>query len=282
MHVYGLKKDIVSFLEKEKAKNRTIGLVPTMGALHQGHLSLAQRATSENDITVVSIFINPTQFDNDGDLAKYPRNMKADVSLLADISKSIVVFSPSVDEIYGENVTSEHFDFDGLDKVMEGAFRAGHFEGVGTIVTLLFKTIAPNRAYFGEKDFQQLQIIRKLVAYEQLPVKIIGCPIEREPHGLAMSSRNQRLTPRARKEAALIYKTLETAKEKFGTENAKDIVDWVKAQFEQKGFLKLEYFQIADENTLTPMLKKQENTKYRAFIAVHANDVRLIDNIRLN
>ncbi|MDC6365371.1 MULTISPECIES: pantoate--beta-alanine ligase [Flavobacteriaceae] len=282
MHIFHQKKDLSHFFQKEAHSSQSIGLVPTMGALHQGHISLVRRALLENDLVVVSIFVNPTQFDKKDDLEKYPRNLEQDLGILGLVSNNIVVFAPSVKDIYGDNVTSESYEFDGLDKVMEGEFREGHFDGVGTIVELLLRAVAPTKAYFGEKDFQQLQIIKKMVESKQLPFEIIGCPIEREPHGLAMSSRNERLSKTTREEAGFIYKTLQTAKQKFGTENAKSIIDWVKSEFAKNLVFKLEYFQIADEDTLTPIVKKQEERKYRAFIAVYADDVRLIDNLRLN
>ena len=282
MHLFDRKKELVSCLDGERKKNRTIGLVPTMGALHTGHISLVKKALSENDLVVVSIFVNPTQFDKKDDLEKYPRSLERDIELLKTVSKKIVVFAPTVDEIYGDSVKSESYDFDGLDKVMEGEFRAGHFDGVGTIVELLLRTVAPNKAYFGEKDFQQLQIIRKMAEIKKLPYTIIGCPIEREPHGLAMSSRNERLSRTTREQAGFIHETLQATKSKFGTESATTIADWVKSEFEKNPVFNLEYFEITDEATLTPMLKKQDNQKYRAFIAVYADGVRLIDNLRLN
>lgn len=282
MHVFDHKKELVSFLQGERKKNRTIGLVPTMGALHTGHISLVKKALSENDLAVVSIFVNPTQFDKKDDLEKYPRNFDSDIDLLKSVSDKIVVFAPTVDEIYGHNVQSQSYKFDGLDKVMEGEFRAGHFDGVGTIVELLLRTVAPDKAYFGEKDFQQLQIIRKMAQLKKLPYTIIGCPIEREPNGLAMSSRNERLSKTTRKEAGFIHETLQAAKSKFGTESANSIKDWVKSEFGKNPVFNLEYFEITDEDTLTPMLKKQDGQKYRAFVAVYADNVRLIDNLRLN
>lgn len=272
----------MSFLREERKKNHTIGLVPTMGALHEGHVSLVKKALLENDKVVVSIFVNPTQFDKKDDLEKYPRNLDRDLTLLELVSENILVFVPSVDEIYGGHIKSQNYEFNGLDKVMEGEFREGHFNGVGTIVELFLRTVSPDKAYFGEKDFQQLQIIRKMAESKKLPCEIIGCPIEREPHGLAMSSRNERLSKTTRKEASFIYETLQAAKAKFGTESARNIADWVKEKFEKNPLFQLEYFQIADEDTLTPMLKKQNETKYRAFIAVYADGVRLIDNLRLN
>ena len=282
MQLFHHKKELVSRLGEERVKNHKIGLVPTMGALHAGHISLVKKALSENDVVVVSIFVNPTQFDKKDDLEKYPRSLERDIALLKSVSEDILVFAPPVDEIYGNNIKSESFEFDGLDKVMEGEFRSGHFDGVGTIVELLLRCVEPANAYFGEKDFQQLQIIRKMAELKHLPYNIIGCPIEREPHGLAMSSRNERLSEPTRKEANFIYGTLQAAKTKFGTESATNIAEWVKSEFEKHPLFDLEYFEIADEATLTPMLKKQDNQKYRAFIAVYADGVRLIDNLRLN
>jgi len=282
MKIFDLKKELNAFTNEQRKKDRTIGLVPTMGALHTGHISLVKKALSENDLVIVSIFVNPTQFDKKEDLEKYPRTFERDIVLLDQVSDHIVVFAPTVDEIYGGNVTSESYEFDGLDKVMEGEFRTGHFDGVGTIVELLLRTVAPDKAYFGEKDFQQLQIIRKMAEIKDLPFDIIGCPIEREPNGLAMSSRNERLSKETREEAGFIHKTLLAAKAEFGMKSATYIKDWVKSEFEQHPLFDLEYFEIADENTLTPALKIQDNQKYRAFIAVYADGIRLIDNLRLN
>ncbi|MER3319723.1 MAG: pantoate--beta-alanine ligase [Allomuricauda sp.] len=282
MKIFDRKNELNAFTLEERKKDHSIGLVPTMGALHTGHISLVKKALSENDLVVVSIFVNPTQFDKKDDLEKYPRTFEQDIELLKQVSDKIVVFAPSVDEIYDGKLESGSYEFDGLDKVMEGEFRTGHFDGVGTIVELLLRTVAPDRAYFGEKDFQQLQIIRKMAEIKKLPYTIIGCPIEREPHGLAMSSRNERLSKNTREQAGFIHSTLQSAKTKFGTKSATYITDWVKSEFEQHPLFDLEYFEIADENTLTPALKKQDNQKYRAFIAVYADGVRLIDNLRLN
>ncbi|AEM70119.1 Pantothenate synthetase [Allomuricauda ruestringensis DSM 13258] len=282
MKIFDRKKELNAFTLEQRNKDRTIGLVPTMGALHTGHISLIKKALSENDLVVVSIFVNPTQFDKKDDLDKYPRTFEKDIDLLKQVSDNIVVFAPTVDEIYEGKVTPESYEFNGLDKVMEGEFRAGHFDGVGTIVELLLRTVAPDSAYFGEKDFQQLQIIRKMAEIKNLPYTIIGCPIEREPNGLAMSSRNERLSKKPREQAGFIHDTLQAAKAKFGTKSAAYITDWVKSEFEQHPLFDLEYFEIADENTLTPAFKIQDNQKYRAFIAVYADGVRLIDNLRLN
>jgi len=263
-------------------KPKTIGMVPTMGALHQGHISLVKRAYEENDAVIVSIFVNPTQFDNIEDLKKYPKTLDADAALLKSVSNNIVIFAPTADEMYQGNIKSDSYNFGSLEKVMEGKFREGHFDDVGTIVEKLLTIAKPTNAYFGEKDFQQLQIIRKLVKIRKIPVNIIGCPIVREPHGLAMSSRNERLSPKTRQEASFIYKTIQTAKKKFGTQSAKEVADWVAEQFNQHPFLKLEYFIITNAENLQLVKRKSKNKKYRAFIAVYAEDVRLIDNIALN
>ncbi len=273
--VASIKKRIKSF-----NKGLTIGFVPTMGALHKGHLSLIKQAVLENDVVVVSIFVNPTQFDKKEDLVNYPNTLENDLSLLKSINCDIV-FTPNPSEIYGKNIKSENFDFDGLEFQMEGKFRKGHFNGVATIVKRLFEIVTPTNAYFGEKDFQQVQIINKLVEKHKLPVNIIGCEIYREPDGLAMSSRNVRLTKKQRLAAPFIHKTLLTAKELFGTKNATIVIDWVENEFENHPLLKLEYFEIADEKTLKPIKKVIFGQKYRAFIAIFADEIRLIDNISL-
>jgi pantoate--beta-alanine ligase len=254
-----------------------------MGALHEGHLQLVKKALSKNDRVVVSIFVNPTQFDNNDDLVKYPRTIKQDLELLKTVSEdAIIVYSPTVEDIYEGNTVSEHFDFDGLEFEMEGKFRNGHFDGVGTIVKRFFEIVKPHHAYFGEKDFQQLAIIKKLVEKYKIPVHIIGCLIHREVNGLAMSSRNTRLKPAFKKAAPFIYKTLKAAREKFGTESAAYVLKWVENQFAGHELLELEYFVIADAETLKPVKRKSNKKSYRAFIAVYADDIRLIDNIALN
>ena len=260
----------------------TVGFVPTMGALHQGHLSLLHASISANSITVISIFVNPTQFNNPDDLAQYPRTLEADIEKIASVSRDIIVFAPDVSDIYPGNTTAAEFDFDGLEHQMEGKFRPGHFDGVGTIVKRLFEIVKPANAYFGEKDFQQLQIIRKMVSKLNMPVNVIGCPIFREANGLAMSSRNERLTASQKDAAAIIYSTLTAAKSLFGTENADRIAQYVSGVFDADPVFELEYFTIADEDTLVPIEQKQDGLKYRAFIAVYVNNIRLIDTISLN
>ena len=283
MKTFYNKIELSAYIEALKAKGHSVGFVPTMGALHNGHLSLVRAGFDKNDVIVVSIFVNPTQFNNSEDLLKYPRTLDDDVALLNSVSKTaIIVYAPSVEDIYTTKIEAQKFKFDGLEHEMEGAFRAGHFDGVGTIVKRLFEIVKPDYAYFGEKDFQQLQIIRKLVALHHLPVKIIGCEIYRADDGLAMSSRNTRLTSQHRAISPFIYKTLKTAKIKFGTKSAQNVTEWVIKQFKNESFLELEYFIIADIETLKPVKRKSTKKTYRAFIAVYAGDIRLIDNIALN
>ncbi|WP_233861781.1 pantoate--beta-alanine ligase [Tenacibaculum piscium] len=280
MKIYKTKSALKEYLASLKKADTSIGFVPTMGALHQGHLSLIKKSKQHNAITVVSIFVNPTQFDNQEDLAKYPKTIDQDIALLESVDCE-VLFLPSVAEIYDDNITADAFNFDGLEHQMEGKFRTGHFDGVGTIVKSLFEIVTPNTAYFGKKDFQQLQIIKKLVKKYKIPVKVKGCAIFREEDGLAMSSRNSRLSEEYREVAPFIYRTLKKAKKKFGTKNAEQLTKWVDKKFKKHPLLVLEYFTIADEKTLETVKNKETNCQCRAFIAVFAGDIRLIDNIRL-
>jgi pantoate--beta-alanine ligase len=281
--VFYTKEKIEGAIKALKNQKTIIGLVPTMGALHAGHLSLIKRGLNENGKVVVSIFVNPTQFNNQEDLEKYPRTLKRDIALLKTIAEDkIIVFSPSVKEVYEGKVLSSTFNFDGLEFEMEGKFREGHFDGVGTIVKRFFEIVKPHNAYFGEKDFQQLQIIKKLVKKHKLGVNVIGCEIYRELSGLAMSSRNERLLPKYKNEAPFIYKILQAAKDKFATISANKISERVVKEFAKNKLLELEYFIIADVNTLKPTQRKSRKKQYRAFIAVYAGEVRLIDNIALN
>lgn len=280
MKIFKKRDQLKSFLEESKKNKKTIGFVPTMGALHKGHLFLIEQAKKKNDLTVASIFVNPTQFNNQEDLDNYPKTLEKDIELLESVSCD-VLFVPTIDEIYHKNVVSNKFDFDGLEHEMEGKYRAGHFDGVGTIVKTLFEIVSPKNAYFGEKDFQQLQIIKKLVTKNQLPISIKGCAIYREKDGLAMSSRNARLSSEQRKVAPIIYKILKKVKKKFPEETEEEISEWVENQFKNHPFLQLEYFTIADEKSLKPINIKEFDKKYRAFIAVFAGNIRLIDNIQL-
>ncbi len=282
MPIFYGKASLMDYLKSIKTPQSTIGFVPTMGALHEGHLALMKKSLMENKNTVVSIFVNPTQFNNPEDLAKYPRTLEEDVKKLNALDPSIILYAPTVDDIYEGNVQSQSFEFDGLENQMEGKFRPGHFDGVGTIVKRLFEIVEPTNAYFGEKDFQQLQIVKKMVAKNNLKVTIIGCPIIRETNLLAMSSRNERLSTSERDEAAFIYETLLEVKDRFRTENPSEISKWVEKEFDNNPLFTLEYFVIADEETLSECKQKNKNKKYRAFIAVLVNNIRLIDTISLN
>lgn len=282
MHIFYGKAPLIAHLKPIKSAHFTIGFVPTMGALHAGHLALMERSLQENDYTVVSIFVNPTQFNNPEDLAKYPRTLDEDVRKITALNPEIIVYAPSVNDIYDSNPVAQSFDFDGLENQMEGKFRPGHFDGVGTIVKQLFEIVTPTNAYFGEKDFQQLQIVKKLVVKNQLPVTIIGCPIYREANQLAMSSRNERLSAEERNQASLIYQTLLQAKEKFQNGTVESVNQLVQQTFENHPLFDLEYFVIAEEETLLPCTTKEKDKNYRAFIAVFVNNIRLIDTISLN
>ena len=279
MKVLKSKKTLVDYIERHKEMGKKIGFAPTMGALHQGHLSLYETAKHENDEVISSIFVNPTQFNNPDDFQKYPKTLEKDLELLEKAGVD-AVYVPNVEEMYPDGLNSKKYDFDGLENEMEGKYRPGHFDGVGTIVEELFRQVQPHNAYFGEKDYQQLAIIKKMVEKTKLPVKIHGVPTLREEDGLAMSSRNVRLTETQRKEATIIYETLVKAKEWFKVISLEEIKQKVTDIFRNSNF-ELEYFVIADEKTLkeTDFFYKDKN--YRAFIVAYAGDVRLIDNMHL-
>ncbi len=281
MKIFNKKLELQHFLNSFNQEKKSVGLVPTMGALHQGHLSLIKKAIEDNDQVVVSIFVNPTQFNNTEDLEKYPRNLEKDIATIQTLSDNIAIFAPAISEMYEGAPTSGNYDFQGLDKVMEGAFRPGHFQGVATIVEKLFRLVHPTRAYFGEKDYQQILIIKNMVSQKKLPVTLVPCPIIREASGLAMSSRNQRLSAEGREKASFIYKVLQEVKEHFTTDSFPDLEIFVKEQFAKKPEFEVEYFLIVDENTLQQTYEKKEHTPYRAFIAVYIEGVRLIDNLAL-
>ncbi len=277
MLVFEKVSEIQQFIS-EKRQSQSVGFVPTMGALHEGHLSLIRKCKAENDIVVVSIFVNPTQFNDKNDLKNYPRMLNKDLQLL-ETEKVDIVFVPSEKEIYPEP-DNRIFDLEGLDSVMEGAFRPGHFNGVVQVVTRLFEIVQPHKAYFGEKDFQQLTIIKYIVKKFNTPVEIIPCPIVREPDGLAMSSRNLLLGSNERAAAPLIYQTLKKAvelKEKFDVESLKK---WVYDQINSNPFLAIEYFEIVDDKNLQPIKSWDEKNNKVGCIAVRAGNIRLIDNIR--
>lgn len=282
MLIFKKQVDLAAHLKAIASTKTTIGFLPTMGALHAGHLSLLTESIKNNDLSVISIFVNPTQFNNPEDLEKYPRTLEADLEKIESVSAEIIVFTPSVSDIYEGSTKSTHFQFGGLENQMEGKFRPGHFDGVGTIVKRLFEIVQPTNAYFGEKDFQQLQIIRKMVSQLNIPVNIVACPVFRAKTGLAMSSRNERLSSEEKEEAAEIYKILQTAKSQFNQKSALEISKWVQKAFSKNPNFKLEYFEIAEEETLLTCKRKNQNKKYRAFIVVFLNNVRLIDTIALN
>ena len=281
MKVFKTKKELNLYFKEFRSTNAKIGFVPTMGALHKGHLSLIEKSSKENDITVASIFVNPTQFDKKEDLDNYPKTLENDLNLLNKIACD-VLFIPSVEEIYNNTILALQFDFDGLENEMEGKYREGHFNGVGTIVKKLFEIVLPTHAYFGEKDFQQLQIIRKLVKKTALDVNIVCCATFREANGLAMSSRNARLTLQEKEAAAIIYQTLSGVKDKLEKLPLDAVHNWVLEQFENQPLFELEYFTIADEETLKSATNISPKKTYRAFIAVFAREVRLIDTVSLN
>jgi pantoate--beta-alanine ligase len=281
MPVFQTQNALQIELKKAQNQSKKIGFVPTMGALHMGHLSLLEESLSENEITVLSIFVNPTQFNNADDLNKYPRTLEKDVELVNKLNKNIFIYAPSVSDIYEGNTVSASFDYDGLEHQMEGKHRPGHFDGVGTIVKKLFEIVKPTNAYFGEKDFQQLQIVRKLVSKHKIPVNVIPCKIYRETTGLAMSSRNERLSEKARNESKLIHKILLEAKDKFRLKSAKKVSQFVVSEFNKHKNFTLEYFEIAEEETLLTCKRKIKNKNYRGFIAVFIENIRLIDNISL-
>ena len=223
-----------------------------------------------------------TQFNNPTDLEKYPRTLEADAQLLYNFSPEILIYAPSVADVYGDEAAAQHFDFGTLDKVMEGPSRPGHFDGVGTIVKKLFEIVTPDRAYFGEKDYQQLLIIERMVAQTGLPVTVVPCPIVRNAEGLALSSRNALLSEAMRQRATFIYRTLLQAKDRFATHSPVEVTDWVTQVFANEPDFELEYFTITDAHTLQPITDKEADKDYRAFIVVHAEGVRLIDNISMN
>ncbi|MDO9255997.1 MAG: pantoate--beta-alanine ligase [Bacteroidales bacterium] len=266
-------------IQKQISEGKTIGFVPTMGALHEGHITLIRRAAQENDFVVVSIFVNPIQFNNKEDLAKYPRNLDADIQQLEG-SGCNLVFAPTADEMYPEPDLTE-FDFGQLDKVMEGKFRPGHFNGVAIVVKRLFEIVTPTKAYFGEKDFQQLAIIKKMVSMLQIPVEIVPCPIVRETDGLAMSSRNARLTPEERAEAPVIFKALSSVKENYSWFIPDGVKQLVTGEIQENNYFRVEYVSIVNAETLLPFEGWQDVEHAVVCVAAFIGPVRLIDNIVL-
>ncbi len=271
-------KELQAELGALRAEGKRVGLVPTMGALHTGHASLVKRSVADNDVTVVSVFVNPTQFNDKNDLAKYPRDLDADCRLLQQVGASFV-FAPAVEEMYPEPDT-RRFSFAPLDTVMEGAFRPGHFNGVAQIVTKLFDAVQPDRAYFGEKDFQQLAIIREMVRQQGYKLTIVGCPIVREADGLALSSRNARLSADERKQALGISKTLFASVDYAKNHTLAETQRFVEDSIAAAPGLRLEYYQIVDGNTLQPVAAWDDSAYIVGCITVFCGEVRLIDNIK--
>lgn len=269
--------ELASLVDQARAEGKSIGFVPTMGALHRGHLSLVEKAGKLTDFVVVSIFVNPTQFNDKGDLDRYPRDLQKDVSLLST-SACQVILAPEVDEVYPVPDTRQ-FNFGALEEVMEGKFRPGHFNGVAQVVSRLFDMVKPDKAFFGQKDFQQLAIIREMVRRLQLSVEIVACPIVRENDGLAMSSRNMLLDPEQRKSAVQISAALFAAQNKVGDLSVEKLRDWVISQVNSNDLLNTEYFEIVNSLTLQPVKSWDEPGEKTGCIAVHCGKIRLIDNV---
>lgn len=272
--------ELKALLEQER-KGKRVGFVPTMGALHNGHLTLVRRAVAENDIAVVSVFVNPTQFNNKTDLETYPRNIEADAKLLEDVGVKYV-FAPVAEEFYTAEEMSNRFEFDfgGLDQVMEGKFRPGHFNGVVQVVSKLFRVVEPDRAYFGEKDFQQLAIIRRMVEVMKFNIEIVGCPIVREESGLALSSRNALLTPEQRVLATNIHAVLKESTTFYNQTTVRELHDAAIAAINRHEGLEVEYFDIVDGKTLQSVERWSDSNDIVGCITVYCGKVRLIDNIR--
>lgn len=281
MKILNNKAELLDFVADIKKQNKNIGFAPTMGALHNGHLSLYKVARENNDIVISSIFVNPTQFNNPEDLEKYPRTIAHDIEKLKNSELVDAVYIPTVNDIYPNGLASKQYNFNGLENEMEGAARPGHFDGVGTVIEALFGQIQPDDAYFGEKDYQQLKIIETLVKNLKLSVKIHGVAIHRQEDGLAMSSRNARLNNEEKNASTIIYKTLKQVNDWFRVISIPEIKERVVEIFEKQDNMELEYFLIADEENLkeTDFFYKDKN--YRAFIVVNVGKVRLIDNIHL-
>ncbi len=264
---------------RARNETRSIGFVPTMGALHEGHLQLMRRAKEENTLLIVSIFVNPIQFNNPEDLKKYPRMFDADVELLKSVGCDLV-FAPSESEMYPEQV-DDQYDFGKLAEVMEGASRPGHFNGVAIVVRKLFEIITPDKAYFGEKDFQQLAIIKQLVRMLKMPLEVVPCPIVRESDGLAMSSRNMRLSATERFQAPIVQQLLAKAVARKNVLSPDEMKNWVLTEFSKHPECKIDYVEIAEDQYLQPIKHWNDARGVLIFVAVFLGKVRLIDNLRI-
>ena len=273
--------ELQAYLDLKTAYGQSIGFVPTMGALHEGHLTLVNRSKTENDLTVCSIFVNPVQFNNREDLKKYPRTLVRDAKLLRE-NGCDVLFSPETSEMYPEGeISTIDLEFGMLGKVMEGEFRPGHFNGVAIVVKKLFDIVRPSKAYFGKKDFQQLAIIGQMVDTMKMSVEIVPCETVREPDGLAMSSRNMRLTIAERSLAPLIFQVLSQVKEQAGKSSVRALKKWAISKIHERAEFRVEYFEIASNKNLLPLKNWSRKEEAMAFTAVFLGDVRLIDNIEL-
>jgi pantoate--beta-alanine ligase len=279
MKVFKTSKSLVSHLSSQ---SRPLGFVPTMGALHDGHLSLINKALEQNHSVLISIFINPTQFDNQTDLENYPTHFEADLQKIEKINGNISVYLPKAFDIYGQNIQSKSFDLGGLDGIMEGEKRSGHFQGVATVVSYFLNTFQPEKAYFGEKDFQQLRIVNHITQSQKLKTKIVSCPIVREKDGLAMSSRNALLTETERKFAPKLYESLCYAKKNAKHIQYGQLKDCINDFFKKYDLLTLDYFRITNAATLKEIDLEKPVSKGRAFIAAHLGKIRLIDNMDMS
>lgn len=278
MKIVNKIQDLKAYLAQERQDNKKVGFVPTMGALHAGHLSLVKRCVEENDICVVSVFVNPTQFNDKHDLETYPRTLDNDCALLEPAGCDYV-FAPSVEEMYPEPDTRT-FDFGTVMQVMEGARRPGHFNGVAQVVSKLFYIVEPDNAYFGEKDFQQIAVIRAMVKQLNIPVEIHDCPILREADGLAMSSRNTRLTPEQRQKAPLIARTLKESTNFAPEKSVQEVIDYVVTTINRDPVMEVEYYEIVDGHTMESIKDWSETDYPVGCITVYCGEVRLIDNIK--
>jgi pantoate--beta-alanine ligase len=279
MKIFKTAQSLVEYLANEMLP---LGMVPTMGALHKGHLSLIERALEENHNVLISIFINPTQFDDKTDLENYPIILDSDLKKMKQYKGNILVYIPKAKDIYGNSVTSRSFDLAGLDESMEGKKRRGHFQGVATVVSYFLKTFLPDNAYFGEKDFQQLRIIDHMTQSLGLKTKIVGCPIVRESDGLAMSSRNRLLSSKQRKLAVKPFELLKFAKSNAKKYTYQTLKNKVTTFFDEYDAMTLDYFKIVDPNTLKEIPLEQAVSNGRGFIAVHLGKIRLIDNLDMS
>lgn len=282
MNLYTSIKELALELEKQRKNNNTICLIPTMGSLHEGHHSLVHKALEFSETVWVSIFVNPTQFDDKNDFKNYPKNLNNDIEKLIDISKNIKIFAPSAKEIYGENIEIQKFDFGYIAEVMEGKYRQDHFNGVATIVSKLLMLFKPNFVFFGEKDFQQILIVQKIIDKNFYKTNLVRCETIRNKNGLALSSRNILLNKKDYENSSVIYNMLVFTKRNLMKIPYEKIKGYIESEINKVENFKVQYFEIRDEKTLIELKKNNINKGLRAFICVKVNSVRLIDNYLLN